>query len=188
MDRPDLLSRVQQRARLHGPNESRRAIRAVVDALVEAVPVAHSRRLAMRVATETGAGLPAAALTDHSGRSGGCHTFIAEIAQRLFIDEPNAAFLARVVFGELNSAGHGITPAAVSSLAPPDLRPLLGATISPDPRSLSSSTIEAETAITGPREAAPRRPATAPVRIRVAAPDRPAATADRTMRGGFLYR
>jgi hypothetical protein len=63
MDRPDLVSRVQQRGRLHGPHESRRTLRAAIDALVEAVPVGLSRRLAMRVATETGAGLPESART-----------------------------------------------------------------------------------------------------------------------------
>jgi hypothetical protein len=127
MDGPDLVSRVQQRARLHGPNQTRRAIRAVVDALVDAVPVAQSRRLAMRVATETGAGLPESALSDHDGHEPGtgCRAFVATVARRLFIDEPNAAFLARVVFGELNSAGHGITPAGISGAAPADLRPLL---------------------------------------------------------------
>jgi hypothetical protein len=102
MDRPDLVARVQQRG-----------------------------RLAMRVATETGAGLAESAFSDHEagGGAAGCRSFIVAISRRLFIDPPEAAFLARVVFGELNAAGHGITPAAVSPLAPPDLRPLLNSKI-----------------------------------------------------------
>jgi hypothetical protein len=129
MSRPDLLSRVQHRGRLYGRNESRRVVRAVIDTLLDAVPLPLSRRLAMRVSTETGAGLPRSALSDDGPDGSGCdcRAFVAAAARRLFTDEPNAAFLARIVFGELNAARHGITPAALALSAAPDLRPLLRA-------------------------------------------------------------
>jgi hypothetical protein len=166
MDRPDLLSRVQRRGRLYGRNESRRVIRAVIDILVEAVPVPQARRLAMRVATETGGGLPDAALSDDGPHNTecDCRAFITAVAQRLFTDEPNAAFLSRVVFGELNAAPHGITPAALTPSAPLDLRALLSAEAATESARPSGPT-DLDQSVAS-KSVTPRRPsgATAPAR------------------------
>jgi hypothetical protein len=56
-----------------------------------------------------------------------CREFVAVIAGRLHLDQPDAAFLARVVFEHLNDPAYGMTPASVAHLTPADLRPLLSA-------------------------------------------------------------
>jgi hypothetical protein len=138
--------------------------------LIEAVPVALSRRLAMRVATETGAGLPESALSDHDshGPGTGRRAFVTGVARRLHVDEPNAAFLARIVFGELNAAQHGITPAGIATTAPPDLRPLLTATTEAQPAlDPAVSTEDVLPVPDRPDERNPRRTVTRPRRLKL---------------------
>jgi uncharacterized protein (DUF2267 family) len=125
VDDEDLLARVQHRGRLHGRNESRRAVCAVVEALGEflsdrafhliagLLPDEARRRLRRPGRT----GLPAAAPT--------CRTFLSAVGNRLFLDGPDAAFTARVVLEELNATGRVIVPARFAHLVAADLRPLL---------------------------------------------------------------
>ncbi|MET0418772.1 MAG: DUF2267 domain-containing protein [Actinoplanes sp.] len=124
MGQDDLLARVQRNGRLYGPNESRRAICAVVDVLGELLPEPAYRRLVASLPADirqrlpwTGAGrfLPVA----------GVRAFVARLVDRLHTDGPDAAFLARVVLTQLNADGYG--PAALAPLVPADLRPLLRA-------------------------------------------------------------
>jgi uncharacterized protein (DUF2267 family) len=114
MYRDDLVSQVRASARLCGPNEARRAVAAVLSAL----PAALSGPLLSQLP-----GLPdfppvKAPLADTA-------SLVATVAARLHIDEPNAAFLCRVVFAHLNTAPHGITPARLAHLAPPEIRSML---------------------------------------------------------------
>ena len=125
MDLDRVLSGIQHRARLHGPRETGRAVRAVLEGLAEIIPEKAFKRIVTR--------LPENARPQLSGRAGAdgvlvnSHAFIARLADRLHVDEPDAAFLARVVFEHLNEATHGVTPSTIAYLVPLDLRPLLNA-------------------------------------------------------------
>jgi hypothetical protein len=133
VDDEDLLARVQHRGRLHGRNESRRAVCAVVEALGEflsdrafhliagLLPDEARRRLRRPGRT----GLPAATPT--------CRTFLSAVGTRLFLDGPDAAFTARVVLEQLNATGRVVVPARFAHLVAADLRPLLCARPAPLP-------------------------------------------------------
>jgi uncharacterized protein (DUF2267 family) len=119
----DLLAIVQDRGRLHGPNETRRAVRAVVGTLGDVLPPPIFPRLVVHLPGPIRIGLPSSGIPVH-----GSQDFITRIGDRLMVDGPNAAFLARIVLEQLNAARHGHTPARFAHLAPSDLRPLLRAT------------------------------------------------------------
>jgi uncharacterized protein (DUF2267 family) len=125
MKSENLLATIEQRARLHGPNQTRRAVCVTLEALADVLPEPVLHRLLMCVPSE---------ITRHLPGDLGRHTavtcwrdFVAGIAARLHLDAPDATFLARVIFEQLNVPKHGVTPAGVAHLAPADLRPLLSA-------------------------------------------------------------
>jgi hypothetical protein len=113
---------VQQRARLHGPNETRRAVQVVVGALAGVLPPPVYQRMTAHLPAEIRVGLPAAGTP-----VAGCRDFLSRIGTGLLVDGPNAAFLARTVLEQLNAAGHRHVPASAAAFAPADLRPLLTA-------------------------------------------------------------
>lgn len=125
MKSENLLATIEQRARLHGPNETRRAVCITLEALADVLPEAILHRLLMCVPSEITRHLPG----DLGRRSAvTCwRDFVAVIAGRLHLEAPDATFLARVIFEQLNTPKHGVTPAGVAHLAPADLRPLLSA-------------------------------------------------------------
>jgi uncharacterized protein (DUF2267 family) len=125
----DLLVTVQRRGRLYGRNETRRAITAVLGAVGDVLPPSVFHRLAVHLPAEIRRHLP-----DPGTPVTGCRDFLGRIADRLLVDGPDAAFLARVVLENLNARPHGLTPGAVAHLAPADLRPLLSATLPDAPR------------------------------------------------------
>jgi len=166
VDDEDLLARVQHRGRLHGRNESRRAIGAVVETLGEFL----SAR-AFHLLTE-----PIPLPLRHRPRPivPTVRTFLATVAVRLHMDGPDAAFTARIILEELNATGRVITPARFAHLVAADLRPLLCA---------RRAAVTADESNPAPRRVirvtpAPVRPSTAPV----ASPTRtPAAAPTRTV-------
>jgi hypothetical protein len=111
----DLLSGIQVGGRLHGRNETVRVVRAVLGTLGRVVDTAP---LEDRVPADL---LPAAAPDDEAWNA---RRFIHTVAALLMIDEPDAAFLCRVTFTQLNAACES-APAMLAPLAPADLRPLL---------------------------------------------------------------
>lgn len=125
MDDEDLLARVQQRGRLHGRNESRRALRAVVEALGEFLSPRAFHLLAEQLPIPVDH-RPAVAGTPPTSRG-----FLAGIARRLHMDGPDTAFTTRVILEELNATGRVITPARFVHLVAADLRPLLSACRAP---------------------------------------------------------
>ncbi|MEV6846426.1 DUF2267 domain-containing protein [Actinoplanes sp. NPDC051411] len=125
VDDEDLLARVQHRGRLHGRNESRRAVCAVVEALGEFLSARAFHLLAEQLPLPVRHRPPADPAVPTS------RTFLAGIARRLLMDGPDAAFTARIVLEELNATGRVITPARFAHLVAPDLRPLLGARRAP---------------------------------------------------------
>jgi uncharacterized protein (DUF2267 family) len=107
---------------LHGPNETRRAVRAVVGTLGDVLPPPIFPRLVVHLPGAIRIGLPSSGIPVFSSRD-----FITRIGDRLLVDDPNAAFLARIVLEQLNAVRHGHTPSHFAHLAPSDLRPLLRA-------------------------------------------------------------
>ncbi|GIF09002.1 DUF2267 domain-containing protein [Actinoplanes siamensis] len=123
MDQDDLLTRIQKSGRLHGRNESRRITATVLGALSELLPASAYRRLTAALPEELRQRLPAAEI----GRIVeivDCRRFLTRIADRLYADGGDAAFLVRVVLSELNEGAGGVSPAELAHLVPMDLRPL----------------------------------------------------------------
>ncbi|BCJ50143.1 hypothetical protein Asp14428_16180 [Actinoplanes sp. NBRC 14428] len=123
MHRDDLLSHVRTRARLHGRGHAQRVVEAVVHGLRGVVPEASWRGLTAQLPFAVGA---AVARAEPVG-GGACRALIRDVARRLNVAEPDAAFYARVTFEQLNAFCQGITPARLAASAPADLRPLLSA-------------------------------------------------------------
>jgi uncharacterized protein (DUF2267 family) len=125
VDDEDLLARVQYRGRLHGRNESRRAVRAVAEAVGEFLSPRAFHLLAEQLPGPVRHHPSPVPVVPTS------RTFLARIAQRLHMDGPDAAFTARIVLEELNATGRVITPARFAHLVAADLRPLLCARRAP---------------------------------------------------------
>jgi hypothetical protein len=109
---------------LHGRNESRRAVCAVVEALGEFLSARAFHLLAEPLSDDIRRRLrrPDAPTTATTPT---CRSFLTTIGTRLFVEGPDAAFTARVVLEELNATGRVITPARFAHLVAADLRPLL---------------------------------------------------------------
>jgi uncharacterized protein (DUF2267 family) len=122
VDDDDLLARVQSRGRLHGRNESCRAVRVVVEALGEFLSARAFHLLADQLPADVRRRLVKPTLPV---RTMTASHFVARIGRRLLVDGPDAAFTARIVLEELNAGRPVITPAAFAHLVAPDLRPLL---------------------------------------------------------------
>jgi uncharacterized protein (DUF2267 family) len=131
VDVEDLLARVQLRGRLHGRNESCRAICAVVEALGEFLSARAFHLIAELLPDDARRHLRRPEATGPHTAVPTCRTFLTAIATRLLLDGPDAAFTARVVLEELNATGRVITPARFAHLVAADLRPLLCATPPP---------------------------------------------------------
>jgi uncharacterized protein (DUF2267 family) len=160
VDNQDLLARVQHRSRLHGRNESRRAVCAVVEAIGEFLSPRAFHLIAellpedvrRRLRHTPSPGLPT------------CRSFLAAVRTRLLLDGPDATFAARIVLEELNATGRVITPARFVHLVAPDLRALLCAQRAPitvdDTNPAPRRTIRVGPAATRP--AAPPAPGSRP--------------------------
>lgn len=121
MHRDNVVSRVRVRARLHGRNETHRAVRAVLAVLASVAPPEAFRALTAALPAEL---LPSSPWTGAAATS---RQFVAGVAGCLYLDEPSAAFLCRVVFEELNAALPASGPTRIAAGLPADLRPLLTA-------------------------------------------------------------
>ncbi|GGQ62786.1 DUF2267 domain-containing protein [Couchioplanes azureus] len=160
MHRDDLVSHVRARGRLHGRNEARRVIRTVLQACRQLVPDRTLQQVIVQLPAELAPPRVAPA-DDGAGRQhiagDACRTLIRSVAQGLHIDEPNAAFLSRVVFEQLNSYCRGVTPASLAPWAPAEVRPLLSARPDDPARRyrLLLPTLGSAGAVLGRRPAAP---------------------------------
>jgi uncharacterized protein (DUF2267 family) len=126
MHRDDPLTQVRIHARLHGRNHTRRVVRAVLRALHDLVPGPEFQDLVRQLPADL------ADLATGSGDrppAGSRREFVRRIADDLHIDQPDAAFYARVTFEQLNAFCRGTTPARLAAALPADLRPLLTARI-----------------------------------------------------------
>jgi uncharacterized protein (DUF2267 family) len=130
MHRDELVTQVRARARLHGRKEAGRVIRAVLLAFRPLVPDVTFQRFARQLPDEVRAPLAEQgpwAEREPSVENGTARAFVRQVARRLHIDEPNAAFLSRVVFEQLNDYCREVTPASVAASLPAELRPLISA-------------------------------------------------------------
>ncbi|MFI5496739.1 DUF2267 domain-containing protein [Actinoplanes sp. NPDC051859] len=128
MYRNDLVHQVRTRARLHGPNEARRVIAVVLDTCRQFVP----DRTVEEIVAQLPADLAAVRLAaDGDGprhpAGDALRALLSRVAQRLNVTEPDAAFLSRVVFAQLNRHCRGVTPASLCPLLPAELRALFSA-------------------------------------------------------------
>ncbi|AGL16767.1 DUF2267 domain-containing protein [Actinoplanes sp. N902-109] len=122
MDIADLLAGVQRGARLPGHRESLRVVSGVTGALADVLPSRASELLTPHLPAEVRSRLHGRVRTETPAT---CRGFLDRITTILYVDEPDNAFLARVVLGQLNTALRVLSPAAFAHLVAPDLRPLL---------------------------------------------------------------
>ena len=125
----DLLTQVRIRARLHGRNQARRVVRAVLQALSEVVPETAFRRLAAHLPADVGVGSPDPGRGNAAAATSASRRMIHSVAEQLHVDSADAAFYLRVTFEQLNNSGRGVTPARLAPSLPADLRPLLTARV-----------------------------------------------------------
>lgn len=165
MHRDDLLTQVRICARLHGRNQARRVVRAVMQAL--------EKRLSPTAFAELAAQLPADIGVTMSGRhieQCTAQQLIREVAEELHVPEPDAAFYLRVTFEQLNAFCRGVTPAQLAALLPGDLRGLLSArSADPAQRPRQFVLLLAPAVATLTLKAPDREPTPQPVRRKVRA-------------------
>lgn len=181
MHRDDLLSQVRTHARLHGRNHARHVVRAVLRALRDIAGETALRDLVAQLPPEVRppASTPGPA-RDAAATDGRASTrLVRDIARQLHVTEPDAAFYARITFEQLNSLGHGVTPAGLAGSLPADLRPLLSARLH-DPAERYRRHIQQ---LGGAVAALSLRTASAPLHRTVDPVTRPAATTRRTGAG-----
>jgi uncharacterized protein (DUF2267 family) len=123
VDEDDLLTRVQRVARLHGRNESRRVVCGVLQALGDVLPGRAMDLLLGQLPADIADRLRR---RDRHATPADCRAFLHRVATILYVEQPENAFLARVVLEQLNTTLRVITPAGFSHLVAADLRPLLG--------------------------------------------------------------
>ena len=181
MHRDDLLSQVRTHARLHGRNHARHVVRAVLRALRDIAGEPAFRDLAAQLPPEArppaSDGCPPRETVTSDGRAS--TRLVRDIAQRLHVTEPDAAFYARVTFEQLNDFCRGVTPAGLAGSLPADLRPLLSARFH-DPAERYRRNIEL---LGGTIATLSLRSATAPLHRTVDPVARPAAAARRSDAG-----
>ncbi|HEU5157466.1 MAG TPA: DUF2267 domain-containing protein [Streptosporangiaceae bacterium] len=129
MQHDEFIGLVQNRARLSSRGEAERACRATLETLGERVPEGLADNLAAQLPHEIG---------EHLRRTevyGGVGTgerfdrtdFIERIAFRAGVDEPQAAYLSRMVLEVVNEATEGSITMKVAESLPPDIRSLVTA-------------------------------------------------------------
>jgi uncharacterized protein (DUF2267 family) len=123
VDHDDLLASVQRQGRLHGRNESRRTVCGVLVALGDILPVRTLDLLLPQLPHEIRGMLPRRGRRETPAT---CRDFLDRVSTILYVDQPDNAFLARVVLEQLNTTLPVIRPASFAPLVAADLRPLLG--------------------------------------------------------------
>ncbi|BAL87880.1 hypothetical protein AMIS_26600 [Actinoplanes missouriensis 431] len=124
MDIDVFLTGIEHGARLHGRRESLRAVSGVLGALADVLPPRASELLEPHLPSEIRTGLAGRARIETPAS---CRAFLDRITAILYVDQPDNAFLARVVLEHLNASLRVISPAAFAHLVAADLRPLLQA-------------------------------------------------------------
>lgn len=119
MEHDEFIGQVQHRARLASRGEAERATRATLETLAERITDGAAQNLAAQLPREIGEHLrrkaPAQAGSGEQFSSG---DFIERVTDREGVDEPDAAFHARVVLEVLDEATTGGLMAKVREQLP----------------------------------------------------------------------
>ena len=129
MQHDEFIGQVQQRARQSSRGDAERASRATLETLGERIPEGLADNLAAQLPHEIGEHLRRTEI--HGGAGTGERfdrgDFIERVASRAGVDEPQAAYLARVVVEVVDEATEGAVMPKIRDSLPPDIRSLISA-------------------------------------------------------------
>jgi uncharacterized protein (DUF2267 family) len=129
MQHDEFIGQVQARARLSSRGDAERATRAALETLGERIPEGLADNLAAQLPHEIGEHLRRTVV--YGGAATGerfdTREFVRRVSERSGADEPQAAFLARVVFEVVDEATSGTLTRKVAESLPDDLRKLVTA-------------------------------------------------------------
>ena len=128
MDEDTLMGQVQNLARLSTRADAERAVRSTLETLAERIPAGLAGNLAAQLPHEVGENLRrvAADPLHESGERFDRDEFIHRISDRAGVDDPQAAYLARVVFEVIDEAASPVMD-TVRGVLPEDLQQLTSA-------------------------------------------------------------
>ncbi|GAA5077795.1 uncharacterized protein (DUF2267 family) [Thermocatellispora tengchongensis] len=129
MRHDEFIGQVQARAKLSGRDKAERAIRATLETLGERVPEGLADNVAAQLPHEIGEHLRRTEVYGGlgTGERFGREEFLHRVAERAGADEPQAAYLARVVLEVTAEATEGSVMQKVRDSLSPDLRELVTA-------------------------------------------------------------
>ncbi|WP_019629221.1 DUF2267 domain-containing protein [Actinomadura atramentaria] len=127
MQHDQLIGQVQARARLASRGEAETACRATLETLGERVPEGLADHLAAQLPREIGENLRRTEVFGGAGTGERFDRadFVARVAARAQVDEPRAAYLARVVLEMMGEATEGGVMDKIADAVPDDIRDLL---------------------------------------------------------------
>jgi uncharacterized protein (DUF2267 family) len=128
MDHDHFIGQVQSRAQLASRGEAEGLTRATLETLGERIPEQVAKHLADQLPTEIGEHLRRTVTMDGagSGERFGLDEFVARVAERGHVPEPNAVYGSRVVLEVTGEATQGVL-GKVRDALPEDLRGLVDA-------------------------------------------------------------
>lgn len=129
MQHDEFMGQVQQRAQLASRGEAERASRATLETLGERVPEGLADNLAAQLPQEIGEHLRRTEVLGGfgTGERFDLQTFTDRVAARAGVDEPRAAYLARVVLEIVGEASQGKVLDKVRASVPSDIQQLIDA-------------------------------------------------------------
>jgi uncharacterized protein (DUF2267 family) len=129
MQHDEVIGQVQARARLSSRGDAERATRATLETLGERIPEGLADNRAAQLPQEIGEHLRRTVVYGGVGTGERFDTkeFVRRVSDRSSADEPQAAFLARVVFEVVDEATSGALTQKVAESLPDDLRRLVTA-------------------------------------------------------------
>jgi uncharacterized protein (DUF2267 family) len=129
MQHDEFIGQVQARARLSSRGDAERATRATLETLGERIPEGLADNLAAQLPHEIGEHLRRTVVYGGAGTGErfDAREFVRRVSERSVADEPQAAFLARVVFEVVDEATSGSLTQKVAESLPDDLRKLVTA-------------------------------------------------------------
>lgn len=128
MDQDTLMGHVQNRARLSSRADAERAVRSTLETLAERIPAGLANNLAAQLPHEVGENLRrvAADSLHEPGERFDRNEFIRRMSERAGVHDPQAAYLARVVFEVVDEATRPVMD-TVRDVLPEDLQQLASA-------------------------------------------------------------
>jgi uncharacterized protein (DUF2267 family) len=124
MQHDEFIGQVQARARLSSRGDAERATRATLETLGERIPEGLADNVAAQLPQEIGEHLRRTIVYGGVGTGERFDTgeFVRRVSERSGTDEPQAAFLVRVICEVVDEATGGILTRKVAESLPDDLR------------------------------------------------------------------